>query len=114
MRERRVRRCVPTKRVGVNLLVDGYLVAHGELADVSLDGASLWMGEGFRSGDTFEFHFDPAEPVAPGFRTTAKVVWARTALSEDGRTRCGIRWAHLASAEVTRLSEFIASTCSKR
>ncbi len=112
MRERRSRRCVPRLPIGVRLLVDGYVVAHGELADVSTGGASLWAAEGFRSGDTLEFETDDARTRS--FRTTAKVVWARRALSGDGRTRFGIRWAHLATAEEDDLEQIIAAACAER
>jgi c-di-GMP-binding flagellar brake protein YcgR len=98
----------------VQLLVDGYLVAHGELADLSLGGASLWTTEGFRSGDTLEFHFEVEDARTRSFRTTARVVWSREALSADGRTRCGIRWAHLATAEEDQLEQLIASACAER
>ncbi len=114
MRERRSRRCVPRLPIGVRLLVDGYLVAHGELADLSIGGASLWTTEGFRSGDTLEFHFEVEDPRLRSFRTTAKVIWSRQAMSADGRMRFGIRWAHLASAEETRLKQLIASACAER
>jgi c-di-GMP-binding flagellar brake protein YcgR len=97
----------------VRFLVDGYVAAHGELADVSLDGASLWMGGGFHSGDTFELHFDCDDPAARSFRTMARVVWCRHALSADGRTRCGVRWDHIASAEQDQLQQFIATTCAR-
>jgi len=96
----------------VQLLVDGYVAAHGELADLSLGGASLWMGEGFRSGDTFEFRLETDAALPFSFRTTAKVVWSRAAMSADGRTRCGVCWDHIASVEQDRLERLIAAACA--
>jgi hypothetical protein len=112
MRERGARRCIPRRPIGVQLLVDGYVAAHAELADLSLGGACVWMGGGFRSGDTFEFRLETDSALPFSFRTTAKVVWSRAAMSGDGRTRCGVCWDHIASADQDRLERLIAAACA--
>jgi hypothetical protein len=112
MSERRATRCVPRAPIGVRLFVDGYLVGHGDLADLSLGGAGFVASEGFRSGDNLEFHLFTDETLEFTFRTAARVVWSEPGERTDGRSRCGVRWVHLPNEDLRRLAEFIGETCS--
>jgi hypothetical protein len=114
MQRRRYSRHLPKTSVAVALLVDGYMTAHGDLADLSLRGAGLWTVAGFRVGDVLDLHLAPRRDLGLSFRGTAEVVWSRPAKSANGRARCGVCWAHLASAERKSLGRFMAAICKNR
>ncbi|MBN2370873.1 MAG: PilZ domain-containing protein [Vicinamibacteria bacterium] len=114
MQRRRNSRRIPSSLINVSLLVDGYMTAHGELTDLSLQGAGLWTVVGFRIGDILDLRLESGEDLGSFFRSTVRVVWSRTAKSAHDRMRCGVCWAHLVAAERRSLGRFMAATCTER
>jgi len=109
MFHRRTERRVPKVQIGVRCLVDGYVVACGEVMDLSVRGAGLWTQDAFNPGDSLELLLEVDQSLAPPFRSIARVVWSQ---ESEARARCGVRWAFVRRSERRTLAEFIAAHCA--
>jgi hypothetical protein len=113
MQRRRTVRSVPKSTVAVQLLLDGYVAAYGEIQDISLGGARFAIGEGFPSAEEIELRIACEDRFALSFHASAKVVWCLPATSAEGRTLWGVRWTHFPRAAKHVLEELIAATCKE-
>jgi hypothetical protein len=112
MRHRRTLRYVPTTAIAVQLLVDGYTAAYGEIEDISMGGARLAIGQTSAVSQEFELRLAAEDEVA-AFHSTAKVIWCRPATSAEGHARWGVRWTHFPSAARHLLETLIATVCKE-
>jgi hypothetical protein len=112
MQKRRSARCVPKTAIGVQFLLDGYVVAYGDVLDISLGGAGLTTGEGLISGHNLELRFAAEDPALPAFQTAAKVVWCEPGNAPGQQTRCGVRWPLAQASRRHPLQTLIESTCA--
>jgi PilZ domain len=113
MQRRRTVRSVPKSSVAVQLLLDGYVAAYGEIQDISLGGARFAIGEGFPSAEQIELRIASEDRFALSFHASAKVIWCLPATSADGRALCGVHWTHVPRAAKHALEALIAATCKK-
>jgi hypothetical protein len=93
------------------LLVEGYVVAYGEVADLSVSGACLWTAGGLSAGDRLDLRLDPEDGLSRGVETAAWVVWSRRGIAGDLRTRCGLRWEEAPRPGQAALRAFIDAHC---
>ncbi len=114
MQKRRSERRTPRTAIGVQFLLDGYVVAYGDVIDISLGGAGLATPEGLISGNNLELRFAAEDPAVPAFQTAAKVVWCQPADGPGDQTRCGVRWALPAVSQRHPLHILIDSTCKNQ
>jgi hypothetical protein len=98
--------------IGVQFLLDGYVVAFGDVLDISFGGAGLITGEGLASGHNLELRFTAEDPALPAFQTAAKVVWCKPAERPGEPTRCGVRWALPPGGRQNPLHVLIESACA--
>ncbi len=112
MRHRRTLRYVPTTAIAVQLLVDGYTAAFGEIEDISMGGARLSIGPTSAISQEFELRL-AAEDEAAAFHSTARVVWCLPATSAEGHALWGVRWTHFPSAARHVLEALIATACKE-
>jgi c-di-GMP-binding flagellar brake protein YcgR len=113
MQHRWAARRHPRSPITVQILVDGYVVAHGEVADISLKGAGLRASEGLRPGETVELRLDTEADDLPSFFSRARIVWSRSAVGADDASRCGVRWSDLTEAEAGPLIRLIEASCTE-
>jgi hypothetical protein len=113
MQQRRNARYVPKTAIAVQLLLDGYTAAYGELENISLGGARLTIGETFPVSQDVELRLAAEDEVALSFHTTAKVVWCQPATSADGRAHWGVRWTHFPRAARHTLEALITAACKQ-
>jgi hypothetical protein len=103
----------PTTPISVQFLVDGYVVAHGEVADISLKGVGLRASEGLKPGETVELRLDVEGENLPSFFGQARIIWSQGAVGGDDASRCGVRWSNLTDAEAGPLLALIEASCTE-
>jgi hypothetical protein len=113
MQHRWAARRHPMTPISVQFLVDGYVVAHGEVADISLKGAGLRASEGLKPGETVELRLDAEGEDRPSFFGQARIVWSSGAVGGDSSARCGVRWSNLTEAEAGPLLALIEASCTE-
>jgi len=114
MKARRDTRRTPRTPIEARLLLEGYIVAYGEVADLSTSGASLWTAGAVNAGDQLDLRLDPEDGLTRGVETTAWVVWCRRGIAGDLRTRCGLRWEEAPRPGQAALLAFIDAHCRAR
>ena len=113
MQNRWAARRHPTTTVTVQILVDGYVVAHGEVADISLKGVGLRASEGLKPGETVELRLDVEGENLPSFFGQARIVWSQGAIGGVDASRCGVRWSNLSETESVPLLALIDASCTE-
>jgi hypothetical protein len=106
MHKRRHARRTPDSPINVQFLLDGYLVAHGDVADLSHSGAGLWTDGGFLPGDRVELRLRTEDRWVPIVEAAATFVWSHCS-SGSQRTRYGVRWDAISSADRRALQTLI-------
>jgi Tfp pilus assembly protein PilZ len=109
MHKRRDVRRFPRSAIGVKFLVDGYLVALGEVADLSLSGAGVVTDEGFRAGDDVELRLEVEEEQRSILQAPVRFVWCNPV--NGHQARCGVRWTVPSSSDRESLRAFIDDHC---
>jgi hypothetical protein len=106
MHDRRHVRRVPRSPINVQFLLDGYLVAHGEVADLSRSGAGLWTDGGFLPGDRVELRLKAADRWVPVVQAVVTFVWS-DGMAGGLKTRYGARWEAISSTDRRALQALI-------
>ena len=78
--------------IGAAFLVDGYVVACGEVANLSKGGACLDTVSDLRVGDAVEVRLEDGWEPDP-LLVPARVVWSRRQADPQEGSRCGVRWS---------------------
>ncbi len=109
MRRRETSRIIPRLPVFVEVVVTDNVVARGMLANVSEQGACVWIETGFDAGDALVLRLGFSGEQQP-FQAAGHVVWSDVPGPKSKLRRCGLRWAHTTGPQHDRLKALIAAS----
>jgi c-di-GMP-binding flagellar brake protein YcgR len=88
--------------------VDSSGKSSGRTGNASVGGLMLFLGEDLKVGREVRIKiFFPSESQLDSIEVLAEVVWTEIAFGKEKDHRCGVRFIHIATEDLTKLKTFL-------